>query len=113
MPKIAIAGFQHETNSFGLKKATFRDFEIADSWPGLLRGEDVITGTLGINLPIAGFIEATRKAAEIELVPIVWCAAEPSAHFTTDAFGVLPSSELESRRDWAGYRATSADQTSV
>jgi len=49
VPRIAIAGFQHETNTFGVTKAGLHEFEIADSWPGLLTGDDVIYGTAGIN----------------------------------------------------------------
>ncbi|MEM7508578.1 MAG: M81 family metallopeptidase [Pseudomonadota bacterium] len=86
MIRVAIAGFQHETNTFGLTRAGFREFEMADSWPGLLRGADVVSGTAGINLPIAGFAAAARHDPEIALAPILWCAAEPSAHVTEDAF---------------------------
>lgn len=86
MPRIAIVGFQHETNTFGVTKAHFRDFEEADAWPGLLIGDNVISGTAGINLPSAGFIEAARINPDIELVPILWCSAEPCSHVTDDAF---------------------------
>ena len=63
--RIAIAGFQHETNSFAPTCANWAAFEMADSWPGLLTGEAVVTGTHGMNLPIAGAIHAAM-AAEIE-----------------------------------------------
>jgi len=86
LTRILIAGFQHETNTFGATKASFDEFLEADGWPGLLQGADVITGTQGINLPIAGFVEAARSAPDIELVPVVWASAEPSAHVTDDAF---------------------------
>ena len=86
MTRILIAGFQHETNTFGATKASFDEFLEADGWPGLLQGADVITGTQGINLPIAGFVEATRSVPDIELVPVVWASAEPSANVTDDAF---------------------------
>ena len=52
--RIAIAGFQHETNTFAPARASLEDFRIADSWPALLEGDDVLTGTSGLNLPIAG-----------------------------------------------------------
>ncbi len=86
MTRIAIAGFQHETNTFGATKAGFADFEEADAWPGLLRGEDVVSGTAGINLPMAGFVAAARSDPAMELVPIVWCSAEPSSYVTDEAF---------------------------
>ncbi len=81
-PCIAIAGFQHETNSFSHLSADLPEFEMADSWPPFLRGEAVLTQTRGMNLPIAGFI----AAAKAELHPILWCAAEPSGPVTARAF---------------------------
>jgi len=98
MHRIAIAGFQHETNTFGVTKAEIRDFEIADSWPGILKGADVITGTTGINLPITGFAEAAQQHSDIELIPILWCAAEPSAHVTNDAFERISALIIEGIR---------------
>lgn len=86
--RIAIAGFQHETNCFGVTKAGLHEFEMADSWPGMLRGEQVVSETSGMNLPVAGFAEAAQ-AAGIEVVPILWCSAEPSAHVTDQAFETI------------------------
>lgn len=86
MTRILIAGFQHETNTFGATNATMADFEMADSWPGLLRGEQVVTGTQDSNLPLAGFVRAAHGDDRVELVPVLWCSAEPSAHVTDDAF---------------------------
>jgi len=86
MKRIAIAGFQHETNTFAPTLADFHEFEIADAWPGLLKGPEVIPGTRGINLPMAGFVDAAASAGGYELLPIVWCSAEPSSYVTTDAY---------------------------
>ena len=86
MTRIVIAGFQHETNTFGATKAGFAEFEEADAWPGLLRGEAVVSGTAGINLPMAGFVEAAAADPSMELLPIVWCSAEPSSYVTDEAF---------------------------
>ncbi|NDG45218.1 MAG: M81 family peptidase, partial [Gammaproteobacteria bacterium] len=85
MKNILIAGFQHETNTFGPSQATFEEFLEADGWPGLLTGDEVINGTRGINLPIAGFIEATQ-GSDMNLLPVVWASAEPSGFVTDDAF---------------------------
>ena len=74
--RIAIAGFQHETNTFAPARADFADFEKADAWPGLTRGQAIIDEMAGMNLPITGFVEAAR-AAGAELVPLLWCSAEP------------------------------------
>ena len=72
MKKILMAGFQHETNTFGATKAQFKDFEEADSWPALLSDDDVFSGTEHINLPISGFIEALKSDTNYPLIPIVW-----------------------------------------
>lgn len=86
---IAIAGFQHETNTFGATKADIPQFEMADSWPGLLTGDAVSPGLYGMNIPLAGFIDASSQDNDIRLTPILWCAAEPSAHVTTSAFEAI------------------------
>ncbi|MEM9047136.1 MAG: M81 family metallopeptidase [Pseudomonadota bacterium] len=83
MKRIALAGFQHETNTFAPGRADLAAFERADSWPGLLTGAAVIDDTRGLNLPIAGAAAAARDA---ELVPILWCAAEPCGPVTDQAF---------------------------
>ena len=84
--RIAVAGFQHETNTFGATKAVLPEFEKADSWPGILYEDDVISGLQGMNIPMAGFIDAAQHDHDIEIIPILWCAAEPSAHVTRSAF---------------------------
>jgi microcystin degradation protein MlrC len=56
--RIAIGGFQHETNTFAPSKATFDDFAPRRRWPPLLApsGEQIFAGVDGMNLPLAGFI---------------------------------------------------------
>ncbi|WP_409996786.1 M81 family metallopeptidase [Leisingera aquaemixtae] len=96
-PRIAIAGFQHETNCFGTTKAGLAEFEMADSWPAMLHGDAVIAETRGMNLPIAGFASAAEEAG-MELAPILWCAAEPSAHVTDHAFDTISGMILDGLR---------------
>ena len=86
--RIALAGFQHETNTFSPSHSGLAEFKMADSWPALLQGPDVITATRGMNLPIAG---AAAAAHSYETVPLLWCAAEPSGPVTTDAFNTISS----------------------
>jgi microcystin degradation protein MlrC len=83
--RIAIGGFQHETNTFAPSKATFDEFARGGAWPPLLKGGDILDGTAGINLPVAGFVDVMRKTTH-QLVPTAWAAASPSAHVTKDAF---------------------------
>ena len=85
MARIAIGGFQHETNTFASEMAPLAEFERHDGWPGLTRGDGLFDAVAGINLPIAGFIEAARPAGH-DLIPLLWCSAEPSSYVTRDAF---------------------------
>ena len=96
--RIAIGGFQHETNTFAPSKATFLNFERAKGWPGLQRGGEMLETMVARNLPIAGFIEQ-MKGTRHTLVPTVWAAAEPSAHVTTDAYERIAAMIVEGIRD--------------
>jgi microcystin degradation protein MlrC len=98
MPRIAMAGFQHETNSFATTIAGMAEFEMADAWPPLLTGADVISGTDGMNLPIAGFAKAARAHPGIELIPILWASAEPSGPVTAEAFDTIAGRILDGIR---------------
>ena len=40
MARIAVGGFQHETNTFAPQQATWEEFVRADAWPPLLRGPE-------------------------------------------------------------------------
>ncbi len=84
MARIAIAGFQHETNSFAPGRTDYDAFLRADSWPGLTRGEDILSVFDGVNLPIGGFI--AEVATRHELSPILWAAATPGGLVTRDAY---------------------------
>jgi microcystin degradation protein MlrC len=83
--RIAIGGFQHETNTFAPSRATFEDFERGRGWPPLARGGDIFDACAGMNVPIEGFVQRMRRAGH-ELVPTAWAGTSPSAHVTCDAF---------------------------
>jgi microcystin degradation protein MlrC len=85
MARIAVGGFQHETNTFAPQKATWDDFERADAWPPFLRGAEMIEGVEGFNIPIAGAI-TTLRALGHEIVPLSWCSAPPSSYVEKDAY---------------------------
>ena len=69
MARIAVGGFQHETNTFAPQQATWEEFVRADAWPGLLRGPEMIGAVEGFNIPIAG---AVKRLGELghEIVPL-------------------------------------------
>jgi microcystin degradation protein MlrC len=76
-PRIAIAGFQHETNTFAPIPTRFEDFARGGAWPALTTGSDVIEVFAGLNIPVGGFIGA---ADGFDLVPVLWAGAEPAGY---------------------------------
>ncbi|HET9693199.1 MAG TPA: M81 family metallopeptidase, partial [Steroidobacteraceae bacterium] len=85
MARVAVGGFQHETNTFSPRLATLVDFETPDAWPGLTRGPALFEAIAGINLPAAGFAAEARSLRH-ELVALTWCSAQPSGRVTRQAF---------------------------
>ncbi|MER8504989.1 M81 family metallopeptidase [Mesorhizobium sp. M1142] len=83
-PRVAIAGFQHETNTFAPFGASFDDFVRADGWPAITFGAAIFDVFPAIEIPIGGFIGAAKDT--YELIPLVWAAAEPSSFVSDDAF---------------------------
>ncbi len=83
--KIAVGGFQHETNTFAPMKADWTAFEQADSWPGLQIGAPVLTSCLGMNVPIGGFLDEAEGLGH-SFEPLAWCSATPSGYVTRDAY---------------------------
>ena len=85
MAKIAISGFQHETNTFAPGFTTLQQFSDRGGWPGLTRGDKIFEEFKGLNIPIAGFFEACKH----EIHPIVWAMAEPGGFVAEDAFETI------------------------
>jgi len=97
MARIAMGGFQHETNTFSEVSATYADFEAPDAWPGLTRGPALLDAVKGINLPAAGFADEARSLRH-ELLPLAWCSAQPSGPVTRDAFERITAMLLDDLR---------------
>ena len=85
MPRIAVGGFLHETNTFAPTKATYADFVHGGGWPAMTQGADVLKAIRNINVGLAGFIGEAEMHAW-ELVPTIFAAASPCAHVTKDAY---------------------------
>lgn len=96
MARIAIGGFQHETNTFSPIATDYRHFQVADGWPPLSRGQALFEAVAGVNLPIEGFISAVGPRHQ--LVPLLWCSAEPAAHVTQAAFERIAADLLSDLR---------------
>ena len=97
MARIAVGGFQHETNTFSSIPAAFADFVAPDAWPGLTRGGALLEAVAGINLPAAGFVQEARGLHH-ELVPLTWCSAQPSGRVTRDAYERISAFLLDDLR---------------
>ena len=108
MLKIAVGGFQHETNTFAPLEANLDAFKQADAWPGLVQGHELPAAMAGRNIPIAGFLaEAENLGAETW--PLCWCSATPSAHVTTEAFEFVSDTLLKGIQQADGIDALYLD----
>jgi microcystin degradation protein MlrC len=85
MARIAIGGFQHETNTFAPSKADFAAFEDGGGWPGVQYGAAIFPAVEGANIPAAGAAQALQALGHAT-AGTAWAAASPSAHVTEDAF---------------------------
>ena len=97
MARIAIGGWQHETNTFSTIKADYQAFERADEWPPLSRGADMLHQVNGVHLPITGAWQHL-KGRHHEMVPLLWCSATPCAQVTKDAYERIATMLLDSIR---------------
>ena len=93
MARIAVGGFQHETNTFAPQRASWDDFARADAWPGFVRGPELIAAVEGYNIPIAGAVERLRALGH-EIVPLCWCFATPSSYVEHDAYEAAPGAPI-------------------
>jgi len=83
--RIAIAGFQHETNTFAPQKATLDKFIAGEGWPPLTEGRAMFETFAPMNIPVGGFIAAATQM-QWQLEPIAWAAAQPCSYVTDEAF---------------------------
>ncbi|WP_062763235.1 M81 family metallopeptidase [Falsirhodobacter sp. alg1] len=85
MPRIAIGGFLHETNTFAPTKATYEDFVSGGGSGRMLSGTEIISELGHVNGAISGCIRYGQQQ-DWSLVPTLFAATSPSAHVTEDAF---------------------------
>ncbi len=93
MARIAVGGFQHETNVFAPLQGQLANFLRRDGWPPLCVGKQMLQEVQGVNLAITGAIKRLRVLGH-EIVPLLWCSATPSAHVTQEAFEHITSMML-------------------
>ncbi|GAB1390604.1 MAG: microcystin degradation protein MlrC [Rubrivivax sp.] len=94
MPRILIAGYQHETNTFAPSPADWAAFTRGDSFPAYVRGEAMREAMTGLNVPVGGFIDAAHTHG-YTLVPSAWAGAIPSSYVTQDAFERIAAAIVE------------------
>jgi len=85
MARIAIGGFQHETNTFAPDLADWDAFLVGAGLPGLVSGDQLLHAVQGTNIPVAGFA-ARALAAGDTLVPSTWAVASPSGHVEKNTY---------------------------
>ncbi|QDA36436.1 M81 family metallopeptidase (plasmid) [Paracoccus liaowanqingii] len=84
-PRIALAGFVHESNSFAPSAADMAAFLQGGGYLPLCRGAQILTGARDVNLPVAGAL-AHAEARGWDLVPLIWAGAVPSAPVTAACY---------------------------
>lgn len=94
MTRVAVAGFQHETNTFAPFPTTMELFERRGAWPEMTRGDALPERLQGLNIPISGFMAECRHT----IVPIVWAGAEPGGYVETGAFEAIAGEIVEGIR---------------
>ncbi|MEL6520605.1 MAG: M81 family metallopeptidase [Pseudomonadota bacterium] len=85
MTRVAVAGFQHETNTFAPFPTTLDLFERRGAWPEITRGDAIPDRFHGLNIPLSGFLAACPH----DILPILWAGAEPGGFVTEEAFDTI------------------------
>ncbi len=83
--KIAVAGLIHETNTFTPTPTTYADFDLFGSSPPILRGEKILSTFRDVGSSMGGILDALRRA-DVEIVPLLWCAAQPGGIVEGETF---------------------------
>ena len=83
--RIAVGGFQHESNSFAPVPTGWAQFQTPGDFPGVQRGPAMLDTLRGIALPMAGIIRALEDAGAA-IVPLAWAVANPAGPVTAEAF---------------------------
>lgn len=84
MPRIAIAGFLHETNCFVPMRTDYAYYANGGDFPPLARGAQILEHTRGSSYGMSGFLEVMEHRHE--LVPLIWGHAGAGGYVTDDAF---------------------------
>lgn len=83
--RVFVAGFQHETNTFGPTKADWSYFTRGDMFPAFSRGDQMLARLSGRAMPMSGFLAAVKKAGWTPL-PSCWAGGGASAEVLDEAY---------------------------
>ncbi len=110
MAKIAVAGFQHETNTFSPIPTGYDDFASGGlSSPGILKAEEINYFQTGeMNNATSGFLR-TAQGLGMDCVPLLWMEAEPSAMMDSRTFEQLMTLIEEAFKKYTPYDAVFLD----
>jgi microcystin degradation protein MlrC len=64
MPRVLIAGYQHETNTFAPSLADWSAFTRGDSFPAFVQGQAMVDQLASVNIPTSIKVE-TRNQVEV------------------------------------------------
>ena len=84
MARIAIGGFQHETNCFVPTRTDFAYFAAHRDRPPLVRGPDVLKWLSDISFALSGFLKEMGPAHDY--APLIWTSGGAGGYVTRDAF---------------------------
>jgi microcystin degradation protein MlrC len=91
--RIAVAGFEHETNTFASRKTTYDDF--ARDW--FHRGDE-FRRLRNTNTVPGGVVAAIEESPNLELIPLLHAGAIPGGVITADAVERIEAEILEGLR---------------
>ena len=83
MARIAVAGFQHETNCFVPETTDFDYFASHRDRPPLVRGDAVIEALSRSSFALSGFLD---KMGAHDIVPLLWTSGGAGGMVTRSAF---------------------------
>ncbi len=84
MVRVAVAGFQHETNCFVEPKTDFGYFTSHRDRPPLVRGPDLLEWLRPSSFSMGGFL--SHMEASVDIVPLVWTSGGAGGIVTREAF---------------------------
>jgi len=96
--RIAVGGILHETNTFVDGLTELDPFVKPGAFPGLLRGQEVLDTLRGSRMCVGGYL-AEAERLKIELAPLIWTFAQPSATVRHAVYEDLKERLLERLRE--------------